>query len=168
MAFVVERAARPGTAGTGPVRRFEVRESVVTDRGPRARSLVTFTELDEVAMAKARARALRPFDDTEVTAAARRLGAPVVVESAVERHARALLAELRRGNRPPPVLAALIVRALGVTPEIDDNVEAAAEWIGVDDGPRGEAIADLLDLADAMPAGARRSDQPSFPRIESR
>lgn len=166
MTFVVERRPSGGEARSG--RRFEIRESVVTDAGPRARSLATFTELDEVVLAKARARALRPFDADAVAASARRLGAPVAYEPAVERLARALIAEIEAGRRPPPVLAALLVRALGGVPEIDDNVEAAAQWIGADADRRGEVLADLLELADAIPPGSRRPDRPTFPTIASR
>lgn len=164
MAFVVERSpARRSSA-----RRFEVRESVTTDDGPRARTLATFTELDDVVLAKARARALRPFVADDVVASARRLGAPMAHEPAVERYARALIAEIEAGNRPPPVLAALLARSLAGAPDIDDNVEAAAQWIGADADRRGEVLADLLELADAIPPGSRRPDRPTFPRIASR
>lgn len=163
MAYVVERPA--GSRGS---RRFEVRESLATERGPRSRSLATFAELDEVVLAKARTRALRPFDDGAVVAAARRIDAPVVIEPPAERHARALLAELRAGRRPPPALAALLRRALDDVPAIDDNAQAAAEWIGATPEQRADALVDLLGLADAIRSSVRRSDAPVFPRISSR
>jgi hypothetical protein len=165
MAFVVDRT--PREAAPGARRRFEVRESVVGPNGPRARTLATFTVLDEVALAKARARALRPFREDDVAASARRLGAPVAVESPAEGHARALLGELRAGRRPPPVLAALLRAELETDLEIDDNVEAASEWIGASDARRGTTLVDLLELADAIPL-RRRPDASTFPRISSR
>jgi len=164
MAYVVDRTPR---AGPGAARRFEVRESVAGPNGPRARTLATFTVLDEVALAKARARALRPFHESDVASSARRLGAPVAVETPAERHARALLAELRAGRRPPPVLAALLRDALATDLEVDDNVEAAAEWIGASDQRRGDTLVDLLELADVIPL-RRRPEATAFPRISSR
>jgi hypothetical protein len=67
MAFVV---ARPG-------KRFEIRESVATERGPRSRSLANFSVLTDDVLAAAQKRAARPFDAAGVVASARRAGAPV-------------------------------------------------------------------------------------------
>jgi hypothetical protein len=66
MAFVVAR----------PRGRYEIRESVHTPKGPRARSLVNFAQLSEAVLESARARATRPFDVDEVLASAARAGAP--------------------------------------------------------------------------------------------
>jgi hypothetical protein len=168
MAYVVARRARGTSAIVRPERadRFEIRESVATDRGPRARSLATFAVLDEEVLGRARARALRPFVDGQVVSSARRLGAPVAVEEPVERWARALLGELNAGRRPSPVLGALLQTALGPPTEIDDNVHAAAQWIGAGDERRGRALAELLELADVLPI-RRRPDRSTFPRIVS-
>jgi len=162
MTYVVER-----NAGASRGRRFEVRESVSTERGPRSRSLATFTELDEVVLAKARARALRPFDPSSVVASARAVGAHVVIEPAAERHARALLAELRGGSALPPALSALLRRALVPAADIDGNIEAAAGWFGATPEQRGEALVDLLGFADAVPSRVRGPAEPAFPRISS-
>jgi hypothetical protein len=67
MAFVVAR----------PNGRFEVRESLHTPDGPRARSLAGFDVLTDEVLAKAARRAERPFDMGAVLASARRAGAPV-------------------------------------------------------------------------------------------
>ncbi len=67
MAYVV---ARPGG-------RFEIRESVHTPNGPRARSLANFAQLSDEVLATARRRATRPFDADAVRASARRRGVPV-------------------------------------------------------------------------------------------
>ncbi len=52
MAYVVAR----------PKGRFEIRESVHTHKGPRARSLANFARLSDEVLATARRRASRPFD----------------------------------------------------------------------------------------------------------
>jgi hypothetical protein len=99
--------------------RFEIRESVHTPKGPRARSLANFTLLSEEVLARAGTRATRPFDAIAVLAAADRAGAPIrsgtggatsaaspgpearqFVESS-RRMARAL-ASHPIGNRPEP------------------------------------------------------------------
>jgi hypothetical protein len=67
MAYVVTR--RGG--------RFEIRESIHTDRGPRARSLANFAVLTEAVIEQARRRAWRRFDPAAVRAAALRAGVPV-------------------------------------------------------------------------------------------
>lgn len=67
MAYVVAR----------PKGRFEIRESVHTPKGPRARSLANFAELSVEVLATAHSRASRPFDAKAVRVSARRAGAPV-------------------------------------------------------------------------------------------
>jgi hypothetical protein len=69
MAYVVTR----------PKGRFEIRESLHTATGPRARSLAGFAVLDDGVIAKAVRRAQRPFDVEAVLASGRRAGAPVTV-----------------------------------------------------------------------------------------
>ena len=63
MAYVVTR----------PKGRFEIRESVHTPLGPRARSLANFATLTEDVLKRARRRAVRPFDAAAVRASAARL-----------------------------------------------------------------------------------------------
>jgi hypothetical protein len=70
MAYVVAR--RNG--------RFEVRESLHTPRGPRARTLTSFRVLTDEVLAQAARRAKRPFDAQAVLASGRRAGAEVKVE----------------------------------------------------------------------------------------
>ena len=90
MAYVV---ARPG-------HRFELRESVHTPEGPRARSLASFRVLSASVLAKARARAIRPFSDEEVMASARRVGAHVEVDWDAERWVAASRRMARVLDRP--------------------------------------------------------------------
>lgn len=59
-----------------PNGRFEIRESVHTERGPRARSLANFSLLTDEVLARAAGRATRPFDAGAVLGAAQRAGAP--------------------------------------------------------------------------------------------
>jgi hypothetical protein len=65
MAYVVAR----------PKGRFEIRESVHTPKGPRARSLANFSHLSDEVLARANERATRPFDRGAVRAAAARAAA---------------------------------------------------------------------------------------------
>jgi hypothetical protein len=62
MAYVVAR----------PKGRFEIRESVHTPKGPRARSLANFSRLTDAVLVTAAQRATRPFDAASVRAAADR------------------------------------------------------------------------------------------------
>lgn len=59
-----------------PNGRFEIRESVHTEKGPRARSLANFSLLTDEVLARAAGRAIRPFDAGAVLGAAQRAGAP--------------------------------------------------------------------------------------------
>jgi hypothetical protein len=67
MAYVVTR----------PHERYEIRESIHTPKGPRARSLANFAQLSDDVLRTAAARATRPFDAAAVRAAAERAGAPI-------------------------------------------------------------------------------------------
>jgi hypothetical protein len=71
MAYVVTR----------PAGRFEIRESVHTSKGPRARSLANFSVLTDKVLAVSAKRATRPFDVPTVLASAGKVGAPVVAKS---------------------------------------------------------------------------------------
>jgi hypothetical protein len=71
MAYVVVR----------PNGRFEIRESVNTPKGPRARSLANFAVLTDEVLAQATSRATRPFDPTMVLAAADRAGVRVTLDA---------------------------------------------------------------------------------------
>jgi hypothetical protein len=74
MAFVIAR--RGG--------RFEIRESVQTQRGPRARTLANFSVLTEEVLRRAAGRASREFDQASVIASAIRRGAPLAIGLADE------------------------------------------------------------------------------------
>lgn len=153
--------------------RFEIRESVATARGPRSRRLVGFRgRLTPDVLARAAARAQRPFDPRALVRRARALSIEVVDRSR-EPEARALLARLRRADRLDPRLAAVLRAALSREPEsrIPEELEDVADWVGASAADRGSALRQLLDLYGRIAAsrtpGSQR-EKPRFPRIASR
>ena len=162
MAYLVERAGET----------VEIRESRSTPRGPRSRQLARFTgALTPAVLARAAARASRPFDAEALVRRARVLGIPVE-RRAPEHEARALLARLRRDDPIDPVVAGLLARALdGVeTSDVPEPLADVAEWIGATAAERGAALRDLLDtfgrIAESRPAVRTRPAR-RFPRFSS-
>ena len=157
MAYVVAR--RGGT--------FELRASVSTPRGPRARTLATFRELTDDVLRHAEERASESLDRAAIRRSARRAGAPVAPSIGDER-AGALLSALARQEAPTPVRAWLVAHALAPddveTPE--HHLRAAGEWAGADAVLRGEVLRDLLGLVDAIPVRARINPL-RFPHVSS-
>ena len=146
--------------------RFEIRESHATEAGPRARTLASFRELDEEVLDRAAAHARRDFDRAAIRERAAKLAVPQHTDRA-SRAARSLIAELRRGHGPAPSLVRLLRDELPADPRpTPDTIEQAVEWIGKTDRQRGDAIADLLDLGDALPR-RERPPRSGFPRIRS-
>lgn len=152
--------------------RVEVREAVVTAAGPRARTLASFRgALAPDVLERAAARARRPFDRERVLAHAQRLGIAVTARRG-DRPARELLARLRRGGSVDATLAHLLRAALEPAAAAGVPVELAevAEWVGEDDGRRGEALRGLLRVADRVVASrghVRAAARPAFPRFAS-
>lgn len=165
MAFIV-----PTKRGT-----FEIRESRLTPGGPRSRTLATFRELDDEAIGKALARAEKAIAPEELRAAALQAGAPVA-STPVDRAARDLLRLSSGGEDLDPKLRRLILGSLiGDKPgggdadsssPVSDAAQAALEWIGVAPARRGDALWDLLELADAIPI-RRRPATIGFPSLRS-
>jgi hypothetical protein len=153
---------------------FEIRESRSTPAGPRSRTLASFRELTDETVAKAQARAAKPLDPADLRAAALRAGAPVAAPP-VDRAARELLGQLAKGRRPSPMLKRLLLDALAnedrsdrpadPTAAVSDSARAVSEWVGTSPRERGEALEDLLLLADALPL-RRRPEKIRFPRLE--
>jgi hypothetical protein len=140
MAYVVAR----------PRGRFEIRESVHTPRGSRARSLASFTELNDEVLGRAAERASRPFDAEAVRASAARASAPT------RRHRQSEIpqAEMRKFVESSRRMAAALEtrpRGGGSTPPRDP----------------GDALIDLLDLVDQVSAfGPPRRPEPlRFPPL---
>jgi hypothetical protein len=152
--------------GGGSAPRYEVRESISTPAGPRARTLATFRVLTRSVLSDAAAKAQRPFDAAKVRARAAALGAPQRTYDAAA-SASTLLAQLREGEPLPPTLVAELRRALPRSGhEVPDSLQPAVEWIGVDDAAKGRALRDLLDLASQIPPRPRPSAS-AFPRLSS-
>jgi hypothetical protein len=165
---------------------WELRESTATPAGPRSRTLASFRTLTGDVIEHARARATRPLDADEIRDLARRAGAPVDLAPA-DRAAGILLRELADGHEPHPILRALLIDALqegpparlGETPlspaapadvlpfETSHNARASAAWLTRTPAERGEALDDLLDLADQFPRDrAERMKHERFPRLD--
>jgi hypothetical protein len=121
MAYVVAR----------PKGRFEVRESLHTSKGPRARSLAGFDVLTDAVLAAAAARSTRPFDTEAVLASARRAGAAVKTGAGVAEGVRDSSRRFVDASRR----MALSMRRRPVSPEREDS---------------GAALIDLLGFADAV------------------
>jgi len=161
MAFVVP--TRPG--------RFEIRESHSTPRGPRSKTLASFRELTDDVIETARTKATTTPSAEELRRAARRAGAPVAREPA-EEAARKLIAELDKGRRIAPPLRRILIDLLqnghreAPGPE-DEAGHAVAAWMAATPIERGNALVDLLLLADALPSGRRKGKPLRFPRLDS-
>lgn len=165
MAYVV--ANKRGT--------FEVRESYGTPMGPRSRTLATFAVLDQAAVRKARAKAAGDIDPERLRESALRAGA-MIAPSPVDQAAEGLVRRLARGERPSPTLCRLLLDGLA-TDEGDDRrpsrpallsdaARSAGSWVGASPRERGEALRDLLGLADAFPIDLRPAEI-DFPRLDS-
>ena len=156
MAFVVTR--RDG--------RFEIRESVSTARGPRARTLVTFRELSTAVLDQAEGRASTRFDRALVEQRALLAGAPRARQETA-RLAWQLLADLETGHAVPAALAgALATRLANRADSTPDTLAPLSDWFGATLQERGEALRDLLRLTDRIPLRPRRRGK-RFPRIAS-
>jgi hypothetical protein len=156
MAFIV-----PHRSGT-----WEIRESRTTPAGPRSRTLASFRTLTPEVVERARARSSKPLNPHDLHRAAARVGAPIAA-SPSDRAAGELLAQLTAGRPPRPVLRRLLLDVLQDRRDRSfDSAQAAAAWIGATLPRRGEALRELLLLADRLPA-TRRPPQLGFPPIHS-
>jgi hypothetical protein len=159
MAFVV--ANRNGT--------YEIRESRNTPKGPRSKTLATFRELSDEIIEKARSKASTPLDGEELRSAARRVGATVALDP-VDRAARELIAELGKGRNLDPGLHRMLVDLLEEDQKprsAGDAAHSVAEWMAATPEERGEALGDLLLLADALPHSGRVGKPLEFPPLNS-
>jgi hypothetical protein len=150
----------------------EIRESVATRAGPRARTLAVFRgALAPDVMERAAGLARRPFDREALRARAVALGVPLS-ERRADAAARALLRDLRQGVSLDPVLVTLLREALAplAAKPAPEALAEAAEWIGVGAERRGAALRGLLRASDrlvrARPA-RREREAPRFPRFRS-
>jgi hypothetical protein len=132
--------------------RYEIRECLVTLRGPRQLSLASFRGvLTPEVLDEAEAKARKPLERADLMARAVRMGIPV---SERRRHpeARGLLAALQRGADLEPTLVQLLETALGRLDSraVPAHLVDAAEWIGQPERERGAALRGLLRTADRI------------------
>lgn len=136
-----------------PQNRWEIRESRWTPRGPRSRTLASFTRLSTAVVAKARAAAAVPVSVERIWELARRAGAPAPAPA--DEAARTLLAEIAAGRPPAPGLHRMLLQHLGAEPTHDPLGGGVVEWLAATPRQRGDALRDLLALADRLPAPER-------------
>lgn len=153
--------------------RYDLRETLATPAGPRSRTLATFrAPLTPEVLDRAARRALRPFDRAAIVARAAALGV-AVSERREDRPARALLAQLRRGEPIDPTLATILREQLAAlpAPAASPRFADVAEWVGASGEQRGAAIRDLVRVADRVVrsrAAVRTRPKSSYPRFSSR
>jgi hypothetical protein len=144
---------------------WEIRESHMTPKGPRSRTLASFRELDETVLAMAASRAKAPFDRENVIRKAQRAGV-VIAASPVDEAARELITRLTKGEKLSHGLAGALLGQLQSLdpPKLSPEAMQAAEWVGESLEERGRTLYNLLELADALPQ--KRAGTPlKFPRL---
>ncbi len=152
--------------------RIEIRESRSTRRGPRARTLASFSgPLTPEVLERAATLASRPFDRTALVRRARAAGVPIERRSR-EPEARALLARLRRHDPIDPVMAGVLRLALAEVDaaEVPEALAELSDWIGASSEQRGAALRDLLDTYGQIAASRttpRTRPRDFFPRFSS-
>ncbi len=129
--------------------RFEIRESLVTPKGPRSRTLAIFSSLSVGVLDRAQRRATRPFDRAMVRQRAMRIGAPWTGPSALA-ESRAVLAALASRELPATFVAALRESTASNDSDLPDTIPSMLEWIGASDEQRGRALRELLRFADRV------------------
>jgi hypothetical protein len=153
MAYVVRR----------PKGRWELRRSQLTKAGPRSETLLTFRELTGAGTLHALQRAGGDLTAEQVESAARRAGAPIALAPA-RRSALELLRELHAGATLPESWRAALRSALtDAERDSDEAAQTITAWADASAEKRGNALRDLLLLADAIPTRQARGDSPRFP-----
>jgi hypothetical protein len=153
-------------------KRYEIRECLSTDRGPRQRTLVSFQGvLSPEVLDLAEAKASKPLKRDELVARAAAMDIPVGLRRRFP-EARALLAQLQRGARLDPGLVGLLKTALEPLPSepLPSHLEEAAEWIGQSEREHGRALRGLLRAADRVLQSRgflRTRPRAIFPRFSS-
>lgn len=146
-----------------PRGRWEIRESLATPAGPRARTLASFTILTPEALDRAERAARSAIDRDRLLRVARRAGVPIAQRPG-DALSTALLQTLRLGTAVRPGLRRLLHDSLAAASPLPRPVdESLAEWIGTSVEERAAALIDLLGLADRLPKPPRRPL--TFPRL---
>ncbi|HEU4944059.1 MAG TPA: hypothetical protein VFT10_02750 [Solirubrobacterales bacterium] len=133
---------------------------------------MSFRELTDELIEKARAKAEKPIGAEELRRTARRVGAPVTGRP-IDRAARELIAELGKGRPLDPTLRHLLTNLLQRGREgeseadrpVSDSGLSVAAWVGATPEQRGDALVDLLLLADAVPSKKRGKKPLRFPPL---
>ena len=147
-----------------------MRESTWTSKGPRSRTLATFTELTPEVIDHALARSHGVITRSEMIEAAKRAGAKVPRPPADESAVR-LIDALEQGEELGLAIERLLRDRLSHADRQQDRPatdaeRSAAAWLGRSLAERGEALWNLLLLADRLPS-PKRSDLVEFPPIRT-
>ena len=140
-----------------PKGRFEIRESVHTAKGPRARSLANFALLTDEVLERARQRATRPFDTEVVREAAQRASAPGNAPRQTELASGSTVTDPRNARpetRRFVEASRRMARSLEGVPEEADRRDP------------GDALIDLLEFVDLVaPTRRSRSEPLRYPPL---
>jgi len=153
--------------------RYEIRECLNTEKGPRQFTLASFGGvLSPEVLDRAEDKARLPLNRAQLIARANELGIAVTLRRRFP-EARALLATLQRGGRIAPGLVGLLKHALEplASEPVPSHLEDAVDWIGQPEHRRGKALRGLLRSADRViqsRAPLRSRTREVFPRIHSR
>ncbi len=153
--------------------RNEIRETLQTAAGSRARTLAIFRgSLAPEILDRAAERALLPFDPDALRERARQLGV-TVIEGHGDAEARSLLKRLRSGGAIDPILAGLLQTELVQLEhsEVPVELREASDWLEVPPAARGRALRGLLRVSDRIVRSrpAIKSRPPAnFPRFRSK
>jgi hypothetical protein len=130
--------------------RFEVRESLHTSKGPRARTLAGFKELSDEVLVRAQTRAARPFDTEAVIESAERAGAPVSAKATTS---------AARTSSPAP--SSFVAASRRMASSLRHTAAASVQ------SAPGDTLIDLLGFADAVTASqpARSRERLAFPPL---
>jgi hypothetical protein len=134
--------------------RWEIRESQLTDVGPRSRTLASFRVLTSEVVTHAVERSRLGLDEAQLDAVVQRAGLERQ-DRAADRAARALLAEIRAGRTPSALLSAQLAEVLGrrgLDQPGSAHPDTSEALRGATAVERGLVIHDLLGLADRLPA----------------
>ena len=141
--------------------RWEFRESNNTPQGPRSVTLATFRTVTPDTLQLAQERSTHGITKEDLERAAERAGAPIAT-SEIDELTKKLIGALAKGRKPRPAYVRLLRAALDARSEPPNM----AEWVDAPLEERGEALRDLLGLADTLPH-VRRIKELRFPRIDS-
>jgi hypothetical protein len=145
-----------------PPNTYEIRESHRTPKGPRARTLASFTApLTNRTLDLAEARASQQWDRAALIAEAKTKGIPFA-ESFIEADARRLLIDLRRNRHLNANLVKLLLDELTQmeAQPIAEELEDAVDWLGADVAERGSALCGLVRMSDQIAQSRSRAISP--------